>query len=120
MKDRIALIRSHIKLSQETFGKRIGISGASVSKLESGENNPSEQTLKLICREFGVSYIWITTGEGPMYVPDESILMQNISRIMHGDNEFARRVMREFASMPAEAWAELEAFIDRLAGKEEK
>lgn len=118
MKRRIALVRANEKLSQEVFGKRVGISGASVSKLESGENNPSEQTIRLICREFGISYHWLTEGLEPMYIPAESVLMQNISRILHGDNKFAARVMREFASMPKEAWLELETFINKLADKE--
>lgn len=105
------------KLSQEAFGNKIGISGASVSRLESGENNPSEQTIKLICREFNVHYLWLTEGVEPMYVPEESGVVSQLHHIMRGDNEFAKRVLREFSAMPKEAWLELEAFIDRLAGR---
>ena len=59
MNGRIKLIRKTLGISQRDFGKKIGISDTAVSKLESGERNPSEQTLKSICREFNVDYFWL-------------------------------------------------------------
>ena len=56
-----------MKISQEKFGARIKISGASVSKIESGENNPSERTLYLIISEFNVSESWLRDGVGDMF-----------------------------------------------------
>jgi transcriptional regulator with XRE-family HTH domain len=43
---RIRQIRKENKLTMEQFGKRISISKVSVSRIESGINNPSEQTIK--------------------------------------------------------------------------
>ena len=63
MKDRIREVREHFGLSMEKFGSRIGIGKASISLLESGKNNPSVQTITLICREFGVNEQWLRTGE---------------------------------------------------------
>lgn len=68
MKDRIHKIRSDHKMNQEDFGKKISITKASVSRLESGINNPSEQTIKLICSEFNVNENWLLTGEGDPYI----------------------------------------------------
>ena len=61
---RLKRIRTENKLTQEEFGRKIGIGKTSISKLESGENNPSEQTIKLICSEFNVNEHWLRTGEG--------------------------------------------------------
>ena len=36
--------------------------------LESGGRNITEQVIKSICREFNVDYIWLTTGDGEMFV----------------------------------------------------
>ena len=66
MKDRIREVREHFGLSMEKFGARIGIGKTSVSLLESGKNNPSLQTILLICYVFGISEKWLRTGEGPM------------------------------------------------------
>lgn len=67
MKERIRKVREHFGLSMEKFGARIGIGKTSVSLLESGKNNPSTQTVALICREFGVNEQWLRTGEGEMF-----------------------------------------------------
>lgn len=67
MKDRIREVREHFGLSMEKFGSRIGIGKTSISLLESGKNNPSVQTVSLICREFGVNEHWLRTGEGEMF-----------------------------------------------------
>lgn len=67
MKDRIREVREYFGLSMEKFGSRIGIGKSSVSLLESGKNNPSVQTISLICREFGVNEHWLRTGEGEMF-----------------------------------------------------
>lgn len=75
MHERFKKIRSENKLTQEEFGRTIGIGKTSVSKLESGENNPSERTIKLICSEFNVNEHWLRTGEGsptnPLSPPEE-------------------------------------------------
>ncbi len=67
MKDRIKQIRNSLSLSQEEFGKRIGIGKTSISKIETGENKPSDQTIMLICREFNVSENYIRHGIGEMF-----------------------------------------------------
>lgn len=64
--DRIKIIRKEFKKSQEEFGKIIGIGKTSVSKLERGENNPSDQTIILICKEFGINEEWLLDGKEPM------------------------------------------------------
>lgn len=64
MNERIKRIRKEAKLSQEEFGNKLGITKASISRIESGINNPSDQTIMLICREFNVNEEWIRTGKG--------------------------------------------------------
>lgn len=68
MKSRIKQLRNKLSLTQEDFGKRIGIGKTSVSKLETGENKPSDQTIMLICREFNVNEEWLRDGIEPMFI----------------------------------------------------
>ena len=68
MNNRIKDIRKKHNLSQDAFGKRLGITGASVSRLESGDREPSDQTVLSICREFSVNELWLRHGEGDMDV----------------------------------------------------
>lgn len=60
--DRVKILRKELKLSQEAFGAKIGITNASVSRIESGVHNLSDQTAKLICATFNVDYFWLTEG----------------------------------------------------------
>lgn len=65
MKDinaRIAEVRSTLGLSMRAFGEKLGISSPSINAIEKGRNNPSDQTIKLICKEFNVDYFWLTEG----------------------------------------------------------
>ena len=79
MKDRIREVREHFGLSMEKFGSRIGIGKASISLLESGKNNPSVQTITLICREFGVNEQWLRTGEGEMFEQTRASVLDQLS-----------------------------------------
>ena len=73
---RINKVRSQLNLSMEKFGNKIGISKSSVNKLEKGINQPSEQTIKLICSVYNVDYVWLTEGIGDdmfISIPDSKI-----------------------------------------------
>jgi Predicted transcriptional regulators len=67
MNERIKLLRETLSMSQESFGEKIGITRASISNMEKGTRNPSDQTIKSICREFNVNYAWLTEGLGDMF-----------------------------------------------------
>ena len=74
MNTRIKALRKSEGLTLEKFGERIGISNSALSAIETGKNKPSDQTIRSICREFGVREKWLRSGEGSMYVhltPDE-------------------------------------------------
>jgi len=69
MKERIKTIRKERKLNQTEFGDRIGATQAMVTSYETGRVVPSDAMLKLISKEFGISYAWLKTGEGEMEDP---------------------------------------------------
>lgn len=53
--------------SLKEFALRLGVSDSSISLLENGKRNITDQMVKSICREFNVSESWFRTGEGEMY-----------------------------------------------------
>ncbi len=67
LKGRIYTLRKTLNLSMEKFGNRLAISKSSISGFEKGTINPSKQTLRLICEEFNVNYLWLTEGQGEMF-----------------------------------------------------
>ena len=66
--ERVKEVRKTLGLTLEKFGERIGVTRGSMSNIENGNRNLTEQMTKSICREFSVDYIWLTTGDGEMFV----------------------------------------------------
>lgn len=68
MNKRLKEIRLFYKLSQEEFGKKIGLeSRGHISTLESGKKNITDRIVKDVCREFKINEQWLRTGEGNMF-----------------------------------------------------
>lgn len=84
MNERIKHIRQTEKLTQIEFAEKIGISRVGLQKLESGENSPREQTIRVICSEFGISRRWLETGEGEMYAQGEGYTPREVQMLLRG------------------------------------
>lgn len=67
MNERIKELRIALRLTQEDFGKVIGVQRAAVNKWEKGINGVADSMILSICREFGVSEQWLRTGDGEMF-----------------------------------------------------
>lgn len=63
IKERIIQLRKQLNLSQESFGKRIGLSKSGISNIENGTRTISDTHIKIICSTFGISEEWLRTGE---------------------------------------------------------
>lgn len=70
MNERIKKLRKTLDLTQQEFGRRIGMKQNTIALIESGRNT-SDQTILAICREFGANEEWLRTGEGPMFLPED-------------------------------------------------
>ncbi len=111
--NRIKLVRKHFDLTMDTFGDKIGIKKSSVSLIESGKNNPSEQTLMLICKEFGVDYLWLTTGKGEMLPPSDDEVMAKFDSIMFGEKDTHKIILKTLLDMDEDTLNALDRFIEK-------
>lgn len=108
---RIKEVRKISKLTQTDFGKKVKVSGAAVSMIESGINEPSDQTISLICREFGVREEWLRTGDGSMKEekPRDIALAEELDKVITaGSEDFRKRLIAWLIRMPPERWKALE------------
>ena len=120
MNERIKQVRLSAKLSQTEFAEKILVSRSAVCKMESGENSPSEQTVKLICQEFNVNQDWLRTGNGEMFVElskDEQIsaMLGEIQR--SGDENFKYRLVSALCKLSESDWTALENLVDMISDK---
>lgn len=113
---RIKELRQALCLTQDEFGGRIGITKSSISTMESGRSKPSEQTLRSMCREFTVSYLWLTTGEGPMFEDggDDAALHVMVDRVMASENERVKQIFKGLGSFTEDDWRQVNDLLDRL------
>lgn len=64
--ERIRFIRKNLSLSQQEFGKQLGVSRDVICNLEYGRVEPKEPFLTLLCNTFDINKDWLLTGEGDM------------------------------------------------------
>ena len=119
MNERIAELRKKsLKLSMEEFGKRIGISKSAVNQIEKGVNNPSEQTISLICREFNVNETWLRTGEGEPFQKRtrNQELAEFLNDVMEDvDDSFKKRFITALSRLNSSDWESLKKIADELS-----
>ena len=101
MDERIKELRMSVGLSQKEFGVRIGVSDTAVSKIERGERNPSEQTIKSICREFNINYAWLKDGIGDMFLNTSKDLFDQLAN-KYNLNEFDIKVIKRYVNFSKE------------------
>ena len=121
MNERLKQLRKATGLSQGEFGKKIGVGKTSISKLESGENNPSEQTILLICSSFDVNEIWLRTGDGEMFVQktrNQQITDFLTDLIKEDDGAFKKRLIEAMSKLDKRDWEDIERLVDKLIKKD--
>jgi repressor LexA len=100
MKDRLILLRKTLKLNQNDFGEKLGVTNTAISKLEKGERNFTDQMIKSICREFSVSEKWFRNGGNHDVVfVDRSPALAQFERIIDGFDLEDLVKVREFMDM---------------------
>ena len=111
--ERVKEIRKTLGLTLEKFGERIGVTRGSMSNIENGNRNLTEQMTKSICREFSVDYMWLTTGEGELFIDSDDDFIERIDRIMAGEDEARKNLFKFMLELSDEDIAAL----DRLMKK---
>lgn len=107
-------LRNHLKMSQEEFGKKIGLTRFTISNLESGKRNITERVIADICREYRVNESWLRTGEGEMFREDDaSILGELVSK--YDLDDLDRRIVESYLKLPPAHRAVFKRFIAGLA-----
>lgn len=121
MKTRLKELRKKLKLTQQAFGSKLGLSQNTIAQYEMGRIAPSNSVVKSICKEYGVNEKWLHTGEGDMFV--ESSYAEEIEAFLNNiltidDEQFKKRLIVHLAQMDDSGWDALEALLDRINNDE--
>lgn len=123
MPERLKELRKYLRLTQQEFTEKLGISRNTYAPYEIGKTAPSDAVVNLICRTFNVSETWLRTGEGEMFIEidEEDELMEWAGRVLASRPEdFRRRFVKMLMKLSIEDWEILEAKVKELAGMEDE
>lgn len=112
MKDRFTLIRKKVNLTAREFGTRLCVAQSTISSIETGARQPSNQLINSICREFDVNEHWLRTGEGEMFnelTREEELTRFFAKTLKNPENKTMRALIYTLAQLPDEA---LDAWAD--------
>lgn len=114
------LRKSVLEMTQDEFGERIGLKRSGLSLVEIGRNNPSDQTIRSICREFGVSEQWLRYGEGEMMIQlsrDEELANMIADAQAEPPDSIKNRLFSIMAKLDEEDWIALARIAKKIANE---
>lgn len=119
MNERIKALRLALGLSQEEFGRRLGVGRGAITNIEFNKVEPKPLFVDLICREFGVNREWLETGEGEMlrHMSAEKELEYVFQEIHASDDPTIRAIIRTYWGLPDDAKEIVKQFILDVAEK---
>ena len=120
--ERIRYLRKDVlHLTLEKFGERLGVKRNTLSTIENGKGNVTNQMRTSICTAYNVSEKWLLTGEGDMFVAQDkrAQLMAWAEDVLKDtDDSFRWRFVSLLMSLPEEWWATLEEKAKEIFAEE--
>ncbi|WP_462385401.1 helix-turn-helix domain-containing protein [Intestinibacillus massiliensis] len=116
MEERIKELRMHLGLSQEEFGKRVGVTRGVIANIELCRASVKPLLIEHICEVFGVNEDWILSGAGDMFAPmskDEEF-HQIITDIEFSGDETIKDLLRAYWNLDEKEKAVIRKLIDGL------
>lgn len=104
--------------TQKDFSKILGMSENYIWQIENGQREPSDRTVRDICRVFNVNEAWLRTGEGEMHTPKtRSEELAEIFADVQISDDARARLVKAFAALPDEAYPQLYKWFQEMAAK---
>lgn len=117
MKERIKMLRQHTKLTQQKFADKLGLKRQTIAAYETGIIEPSDSTLLLMCKVFGINDEWLRWGTGNMRdIPTDDYT--KISVDIDKNDPRARKAIIDYWHMSDPDKELLWTFVDKFLKKE--
>lgn len=110
-----------LNLSQDTFAQKIGLQRNTISLIENGRRNPSDRTIKDICKTFNVNEDWLLTGKGLpiLELNNDEEFLYLVGKFSAENDEFKKRIIKSMLQLKdRESWELAVKMIEKLAQAE--
>lgn len=117
MNERIKALRKELKMSQDVFAEKLGLTKNYISLVENGNRNLSEQSIKVLCSILNVNEDWLRTGNGEMFKSRtrEQEIGAFVNEVMElNDDSFEKKLVSALARLEPKDWECLEAISKKM------
>lgn len=101
-------------MTQQKFADKLGLKRQTIATYETGRNEPMDNIIKSICREFNVNEEWLRYGTGEMYKLVEDEVSAAASEITDSDNSIMKDLMVVYNSLSPASQAALEELAEGM------
>ena len=111
------MIRNALKLSQDEFGEKLGLTRGAIANVELGRTEAKPLFISLVCSTFNVNETWLRTGEGEMFNAlsrDEQIAYRLGSMLAGQGDTIQQRLIAALSALDESEWSAVEAFARKL------
>lgn len=119
MNERIKELRLKLGLSQEDFGRRLGVGRGAITNIELNKVKPKPLFVDLICEQFRVNKEWLETGDGPMLADalPEGELATIWAQIKTSDDDLIKAIIKNYWQLNDNDKAAVRKMVDKMADK---
>lgn len=123
MNTRLKELRKSLKLTQQEFGAKIGLSKASIGNIENGIINLTDRNISLICSTYNVNETWFRDGVGEMFkeMDKDEELAYLLGTLLDEDCEYKKKFIKSMLELDDEIdWMIVTNLVEGLKEKNKK
>lgn len=114
--ERVNEVRKSLGLTLEKFGEKLGVTKTTISRIEKGVNNLTDQMAISICREYNVNYDYLMYGEGEMFDDLPQTIVDELCT-QYDLNDFDKALVEMYVSLPAGSRERIKEYMKQLVKK---
>ena len=126
IKKQLEVLINTLNLKKVEFARTLKIDQSYVTKLISGDNNPSDRLVDDICDKYTVNKTWLLTGKGPIFIEldreDEIISWAGaLAKPSNTDDkEFIKDFVHMLTKLDTDDWKTLEKMAKLMCESHKK
>ena len=120
MNKRIMQARKKLDYTQDEFAESLGLTKNFISLIETGNREPSDRTVRDMCRIHNINDTWLRTGKGEMFVPvtrENEIAKLTMKCLDDEPDSFRNKFVSALARLSEDEWGLLEKIAKELVGE---
>lgn len=96
--ERVRELRKVLNLSQTKFGEKLGVSKDVIVNIELERVELKELMLNLICKTFNVNPLWLSKGNGDMFIETPQIIIDDLANEFNL-NDTEKKIISNFVNL---------------------